>query len=142
MDEFSFKKMRTWGQSKISYSCICVWCKSGEFRRRRSSRFPCVTPVVETSDRDTIRIPSNINDGAPLRIQPTALTHRLFPQNSSTTYLRPDSKCGSDWRRCECGVWVNCKCMKFVSAGWCTKKWLRFDQVIRNLTSGDADCFG
>ena len=34
MDEFSFKKMRTWGQSKISYSCICVWCESGELGRK------------------------------------------------------------------------------------------------------------
>ena len=32
--------------------------------------------------------------------------------------------------------------MEFVVVGWCTKKWLRFDQTIRNLTSGDADCFG
>ena len=32
--------------------------------------------------------------------------------------------------------------MEFVSAGWCTKKWLRFDQTITNLTSVDADCFG
>ena len=73
-DEFSFKEMRTWGQSKISPSCICVWCESGELGRRRSSRFPCVTPVVETfsSDRVTFRIPSNMNDGVPLQKQPTA----------------------------------------------------------------------
>ena len=32
--------------------------------------------------------------------------------------------------------------MGFVAAGWCTKKWLRFDQTIRNLTSGDDDYFG
>ena len=31
--------------------------------------------------------------------------------------------------------------MEFVAAGWRTKKWLSFDQNIRNLTSGDADCF-
>ena len=30
-----------------------------------------------------------------------------------------------------------CKCIEFVAAGWCTRKWLRFDQTIRNLTSGD-----
>ena len=30
VDEFSFKKMRMWGQSKISSCCICVWCKSRE----------------------------------------------------------------------------------------------------------------
>ena len=27
--------------------------------------------------------------------------------------------------------------MEFVVAGSCTRKWLRFDQTIRNLTSGD-----
>ena len=27
--------------------------------------------------------------------------------------------------------------MEFVAVGWCTKKWLRFDQTMRNLTSGD-----
>ena len=30
------------------------------------------------------------------------------------------------------------KCMELVVAGWCTRKWLRFDQIIRNLTSGDC----
>ena len=29
--------------------------------------------------------------------------------------------------------------MEFVSVGWCTKKWLRFDQIIRILTSGDLE---
>ena len=37
----------------------------------------------------------------------------------------------------ECGLSVDCKCMKFVAKGCCTRKWLRFDQTIRNLTSGD-----
>ena len=32
--------------------------------------------------------------------------------------------------------------MEFVAAVCCTKKWLRFDQTIRNLTSGDDDYFG
>ena len=32
--------------------------------------------------------------------------------------------------------------MEFVAAGWFTKKRSRFDQYIRNLTSGDADFFG
>ena len=30
IDEFSFKKMRTWCQSKISSCCLCIWCKSRE----------------------------------------------------------------------------------------------------------------
>ena len=33
-------------------------------------------------------------------------------------------------------------CIEFVAAGWYTKKWLKFDQTIRNPISGDADCFG
>ena len=122
---------RKWGRgkSKISYSCICVWCESGELGCRRSSRFPYEPPVVETfsSDRVIFRIPSNINDRAPLWKQQTALARRLFLQKSSTIALRPDSKCGSDWRCCECRVWVNCKCMEFVATGCYTKKWLRFD---------------
>ena len=32
--------------------------------------------------------------------------------------------------------------MEFVAAGWCTKKRLKFDKTITNLTSGDADYFG
>ena len=124
--------MRTWVQSKTSYSCICVCCESGDLGHRKSARFPCVTSMVETfsSDRVTFRIPSSINDGAPLRKKQTVLTHRLFPQKSSTADLRPGSKCKSHWRRCECGVWVDCKCMEFVAAGWCTKKRLRFDQTV------------
>ena len=27
--------------------------------------------------------------------------------------------------------------MELVAAGWCTTKWLRFDQSIRNLSSGN-----
>ena len=35
------------------------------------------------------------------------------------------------------GGGVDCKCMELVTAGLCTRKWLRFDQTIRNLTFGD-----
>ena len=49
MDEFSFKEMRMWDQSKFTSYCIFVCCESGELGGRRSSRFPCVIPVVETS---------------------------------------------------------------------------------------------
>ena len=56
----------------------------------------------------SFRIPSNINNGALPRKQPTALTR------------------------------VHCRCMELVAAiGWCTRKWLRLHQTIRNLTSGD-----
>ena len=114
-----------------------VWIK--RIRRQGDSRFPCVTPVVETfsSDRITFRIPSNINYGAPVWKLPTGLARWLFPQKCSTTDLRQDSKCRSVKRCCKFGVRVDCKCMEFVAAGWCTRKWLRFHQTIRNLTSGD-----
>ena len=48
---------------------LCVWCESGELEGRTSSRFPCVTPVVETfsSDRFAFRTSSNISDGTPLQ---------------------------------------------------------------------------
>ena len=114
-----------------------MWIK--RIRRQGDSRFPCVTPVVETfsSDRITFRIPSNINYGAPVWKLPTGLARWLFPQKCSTTDLRQDSKCRSVKRCCKFGVRVDCKCMEFVAAGWCTRKWLRFHQTIRNLTSGD-----
>ena len=51
LDEFSFKKMRTWGQSKISSCCLCVWCKSRELGSRGSPRF--VTPIVESFSLQT-----------------------------------------------------------------------------------------
>ena len=107
VDEFSFREMRTWSQSKISYSCICVWYESGELGRRRISRFPCATPVVETcsSDRVTSRILPNIIDGAHLRKQPTTLhvacfckkappqTYNCIP-NTDLTEGAPNIGCG------------------------------------------------
>ena len=127
VDEFPFEGVKAWGQSKISL--FCVWCESRELGGKGSSRFFCVSQVVETfsSDRVAFRIPSNISDGALLRKQPTtltcrllpqkspsdgallrkqptALTCRLLPQKSPSTDFRQDSKCGSDWRCCKCGV--------------------------------------
>ena len=32
---------------------------------------------------------------------------------------------------------MECKCIEFVAAGWCTGKMLRLYQTIRNLTFGD-----
>ena len=34
-------------------------------------------------------------------------------------------------------VWVDYKCIKFLAAYWCTRKWLKLNQSVRNLTSGD-----
>ena len=78
--------MRTWGQYKISSYCSCVWCESRESEGRGSLRFPCVTPVVETSShRVTFRNLSNINNGAPLQKQSTGLTcfRRKAPPQTS-----------------------------------------------------------
>ena len=91
-----------------------------------------------SSDSVSFRTPSNINNTAPLRKRLMVLTCRMLPQKSSTTDFRPDFKCGSDRRCCECRVWVDCKCMEFLTADWCTKMWLRLDQTIRNLNSGDS----
>ena len=133
--------MRTRGQSKISSSCICVWfCfEAGELGGKRSSRFPRATPALEifSSDRVAFRTQSNINNGAPLRKQSTALRCRLFLRKCSTTDFQSDSKCRSDCRCFECGLCVDCTCIEFVAAGFCIRKWLRFDQTIRNLTPGD-----
>ena len=35
------------------------------------------------------------------------------------------------------GGWVDCKYIILVAAGYGTRKWLGFDQNIRNITSGD-----
>ena len=79
MDEFFLKEMKTWGQSKISSYCFCVWCESIESGGRGSSRFPYVTLVIETSsDLVTFRIPSNINDGASVSKQPTGITQLVI----------------------------------------------------------------
>ena len=126
LDEFSFVEMITLGQSKISSVCFHVWCESGELGGRKTFRGR-LTQVVETfSDRVAFRIRSNIPMELLCKKQPTALAPRLFPQKSSTTDFRPDSKCRSDWRCCES-----------VAAGLCTRKWLRLDQTMKNLTSDD-----
>ena len=89
VDKFFLKERRTWGQSKISPYCFCVWCESKEFGSRGSSRFPCVTAVLETSsDRVRFRISSNINGGDPLRKQPTGLTHLLLPPTGFQMQIR------------------------------------------------------
>ena len=34
---------------------------------------------------------------------------------------------------------MDCKYMELVDVGRCTRKWLRFDQTVRNLPSGDLE---
>ena len=31
---------------------------------------------------------------------------------------------------------MDCRCMEFGAVGWCTRKWLKLYQSIRDLTSG------
>ena len=64
---------------------LCVWCESGELEGRTSSRFSCVTPVVETfsSDRVAFRTSSNISDGTPLQKQQKSSKYRLFPEKKT-----------------------------------------------------------
>ena len=96
--EFSLKEKRTWGQSKISSYCFFVWFESRGLGSNGSSRFPCVTVAVETfsSDKVAFRTPSNINNRAPLRKQPSVFTPWLLLQKSSTADFWSDSKLGSD----------------------------------------------
>ena len=88
------KEMKTHGESKISSSCFCVWCKSKELGGWGSPGLPCLNQVGKSFVRPTsnynkllgrvaFRILSNIHDGALLRKQPTALTRWLFPKKIS-----------------------------------------------------------
>ena len=113
-------------------SSSCCWCKSKELGGRGSPRFSCVTPVVKKFSSDflraiipTFRILSDIHSGALLRKQSTALTCSLFPQKSFIADVRLDFKCASDWRYCKCELQLDCKCMEFVTTGWCSGKQLR-----------------
>ena len=111
---------------------FCIWCESRELGGRQGWRFSCVTPVVETfsSDRVAFRIPSNIRDRAVLQKQPSVLTRWPLLQKSPTTGVWQDYKCRSNRTCCQCGVWVDCRCIEFVVAGWCAKKWLRLYQTM------------
>ena len=54
---------------------FCVWFESRDLGSRGSSRFSCVSPVVETfSERVTFRILPNVSDVAPQQKQPAVLT--------------------------------------------------------------------
>ena len=33
---------------------------------------------------------------------------------------------------------MDCRYMELVAAVWCRRNWLRLDQTIRNITSGDS----
>ena len=54
VDEFSFKEMRTWGQSKILPCCFCVWYKS----RKIGAGGVQDSPMVESFSADLPAIES------------------------------------------------------------------------------------
>ena len=56
-DEFSFKEMKTWGQSKISSYCFCVWCESEELGGRGSDDDPLYRHIVYTQAYLTSQVP-------------------------------------------------------------------------------------
>ena len=73
VDEFSFEEMRTWGRSKISSYCLCIWCKSREMGGRGSPRFNNGGELLcrpssyrKLLNRVVFRILPKINDRAPL----------------------------------------------------------------------------
>ena len=53
-DKLSFKEMRIWGQSEISFYCICDWCKSREMEGKESPRLS--TPMVESFSADLLPV--------------------------------------------------------------------------------------
>ena len=99
VDELPIKEMKIWSQSKISSYYFCVWYQSRELGGRGRGGGEgvfkislCNTSGGTFSDKVTFRIPSNINDKAPLRKQPISLTRSLFPQKISTADVQSDSK--------------------------------------------------
>ena len=103
--------------SNQQMSCSCCWCKSRELGGRGSSRFSCITPMVESFFSDLlgytigywagyIQNPVKHSVQHPrwsfLQKQPTVLTRWLFPDENFAADVRLDSKCASDWRYCKC----------------------------------------
>ena len=131
VDKFFIFSLLVLLKEKRQRSYFCVCCKLRELGPRGSPRFPCVTPVVVSFFSDLLQ--TIISYWAESHLEccqtftmelssennPTILTSRKFPQKSSTADIRPDSECVSDWRCCQYGVWVDCKCMEFVVADWC-----------------------
>ena len=74
--KFPLKKIKTWSQSKISPYCFVFGVNQEYLEVEGSQTFSCVTLVVEAFflHRVAFRALSNINDGATLQKQPTALT--------------------------------------------------------------------
>ena len=66
-------------------------------------------------------------------VQVPTKTGKPGPQNLKGTLVGPyKSQKTRMWG--ESGVWVDSKRTEFVAGGCCTRRWLRFDKTIRNLT--------
>ena len=111
--------MRTWDWFKITSDCICDRWESGELGDRRKSRLPCVTSVVETS---CDRVAKHQWWSSSAKTSNSLNTLTISAKSSAPDHWS-NSKCWS-W------LWVECKCMEFVAAGWCTGKWLRLYDIL------------
>ena len=101
VDEFSFEEMRTWGQSKFTSYYINVWCESEELGGRRSLRFSCVIPVVDTSlDRVAKHQLLCINSQ-----QPKQFFHKKTPPQTSDWISNADPTRGAS--KVGCGLNAN-----------------------------------
>ena len=113
------RKIRTQGEFKISL------CNSSGRNLRQSPNFR----IRQTSTMELLYENSQRSKHVDCFLQKTPTqTSDLIP-NADLTGGAVNVQC-----RWTASAWK--------AAGWCTKKCLRFDQTIINLTSGDADCFG
>ena len=98
-------------------NCSCCWCKSRKLGGRGSSRFPCVTPVVESFSTDLLRAmirQGHIQNPVKHPVQhprwsssakiPNGLNTFTISEKNSNADVRLKSKCVSDWRYCKCRV--------------------------------------
>ena len=83
VDEFILKKTRTWGQSKISFCCVRVWCEQKELRGRRSTRFP--TPMLESFSTDFVPALESYFTESRLEFCQTSTTE-LFNESMRSTF--------------------------------------------------------
>ena len=123
---------------------FCVWCKSRELRGIVSPTFPCVIMLMESfSSARWATISYWIKWH--LKSCQTS-TMELFSKNSQRPknvdyFCKMLYRGCSTWfqihlrleRCCKYGVSVDCKCMEFIAAGWCTGKYLKLDQTIREI---------
>ena len=115
------KEMRTWGQSKISSCCFCVWCKSRESRDRGSSKFPCVIPVVKEISSDLPWAIISYWEESYLESCQTSpssssvktangLNMLTISEKTSTTDVRLDYKCAYNWSCWKCRLQMHGIC--------------------------------